>query len=50
MCGVLIWVYMLAKKFQAISTLVEYTCFIEVHVPFRRTMTIHIGYQGFCGS
>ena len=25
----------------------EYTCFIEVHVPFHQTMTIHIGYQGF---
>ena len=27
-----------------------YTCFTEVYVPFHRTMTIHIGYQGFCGS
>ena len=24
--------------------------FTEVHTPFRRTMTIHIGSQGFCGS
>ena len=40
----------LPKKFQAISTQVEYACFTEVHVPFHRTMTIHIGYQGFCDS
>ena len=50
MCGVLIWVYMLAKKFQVISTKAEYTFIVEVHEPFHRTMTMHIGYQGFCGS
>ena len=41
---------MLAKKFQAISTEAEHTCFTEVHEPFYRNMTIHKGYQGFCGS
>ena len=50
MCGVLIWVYMLVKKIQAILKWAEYTCFTEVHLSFHRTMTIHIGYQGFCGS
>ena len=48
--GALIWVYMLAKKFQAISTEAEHTCFTEVHKPFHRTMTIRIGYQDLCGS
>ena len=50
MGGLNLDVHACQKKFQAISTKAEYTFFTEVHEPFHRSMTVHISYQGFCGS
>ena len=50
MCGALIWVYMLAKKISSHFDIGGVYMLHRGTYPFHRTMTIHIGYQGFCCS